>query len=298
MIGGRDAAPIGFLGLGIMGLPMATNLLRAGLPVHAWNRSRPALDRLMGLGATAADSVADFFESTDVVIMMLSSEEAIDRTLGRTGAGLPEFVAGRVLVNMGTVSPEFSEALARDVATAGGRFVEAPVSGSRVPAEAGQLVAMIAGQPDALALVRPLLDPLCSSITDCGPVPNGLRMKLAANVFLLAVVTGLAEAFAFAGELGLDPETLRAVFDAGQMSSPISRVKTAKLVSEDWSPQAAIQDVLMNARLIVDAADRVGAPVPMSRLSRELYEAAAARGDGALDMVAVARTLASYRAIT
>ncbi len=126
---------IGFLGLGIMGRPMAANLDAAGVPLPVWNRSQPALDELIALGTSAAASVEDLFADSDVVIAMLGNESAIDGTLDRASGGIGRLFSGRVLVNMGTVSPGYSAMLAAEVRAAGGALVEAPVSGSRIPAE-------------------------------------------------------------------------------------------------------------------------------------------------------------------
>ncbi len=287
---------IGFLGLGIMGRPMAANLIAAGVPLTVWNRSRLAIDELVAIGATAAASVGDLFARSDVVIVMLGNESATDATLDRASGGIVRLVPGRVLVNMGTVSPGYSAGLAAEVRAADGAFVEAPVSGSRIPAEQGRLVGMVAGDPVDVERVRPLLAPLCAETTVCGEVPSALQMKLAANVFLIATVTGLAEAFAFADGLALDLEALRSIVDGGQMASPISRLKTAKLVSGDLAAQASIGDVLMNADLILDAARAAGIDVSVTTASRALYAEAADRGDGGLDMVGVARAIAARSA--
>jgi 3-hydroxyisobutyrate dehydrogenase-like beta-hydroxyacid dehydrogenase len=282
---------IGFLGLGIMGRLMATNLVKGGTSLTVWNRSQPAIDDLVDLGATAALSVAELFDCSDVVIMMLGGEDAINATLDRSADGLAALVAGKVLVNMGTVSPGYSKQLADTVHRVGGDFVEAPVSGSRVPAAQGTLVGMIAGDAAVVERVTPILAPLTASVTRCGPVPSALQMKLAANIFLITQITGLAESFAFAERLGLDLPTLRAVLDGGQMASAISRLKTEKLVAGDLNAQAAIKDVLMNAELIVDAATALGIATPLTDASRGLYLAAVERGDGALDMIGVQRAI-------
>jgi len=275
---------IGFVGLGLMGRPMAVNLLRSGVPLTVWNRSAEALEALVAEGAHAAGSASELVAACDVVVLMLGGEEAIDTTLAGVAAR-----PGQVVVNMGTVSPGYSAALAARIEADGARFVEAPVSGSRRPAEERALVGMIAGDPEAVTRVRPLVELLCASVTDCGVVPQALRMKLAANTFLIALVTGLAEAFHFADRHGLDLAALRGILDAGQMASPISRVKTEKLVSGELSPQASIRDVLMNAELIVDAARAAGIASPLLDASRELYATATARGDGELDMIGVWR---------
>jgi 3-hydroxyisobutyrate dehydrogenase len=192
---------------------------------------------------------------------------------------------------MGTYRPAWSAGLGEDVRAAGGRYVEAPVSGSRGPAEAGELVAMLAGEPPDLDRVRPLLAPVCRQTVDCGPVPQGLAMKLAVNLFLITMVTGLTEAVALADRLGLDLDRMREVLDAGPMASAVSRGKTAKLLAADWSPQAAAHDVLKNNRLIAEAAREAGVASPLLDACHALFAETVALGHGAEDMVAVRAAL-------
>jgi 3-hydroxyisobutyrate dehydrogenase len=205
----------------------------------------------------------------------------IDAVLGR---GTPEF-----LVPMGTTSPEYSAGLQADVLAAGGRYVEAPVSGSRLPATAGELVAMVAGDPAAVAEVRPLLAPMCREVVECGPVPQALTMKLAVNLFLISLVTGLAEATHFAARQGLDLDLLRGVLDAGPMASAVSRVKGEMLARRDFAAQASLRDVLMNNRLIAEAARAAGIATPVLDACHLLYGEALAQGHGGEDMAAVVR---------
>jgi 3-hydroxyisobutyrate dehydrogenase len=189
---------------------------------------------------------------------------------------------------MGTTSPDYSAGLGERIRSAGGRYVEAPVSGSKGPAEAGQLVAMLAGEDQDLDGVRPLLAPMCRETFDCGPVPSALLMKLAVNTFLISMVTGLAEAFHFAEGHRLDPRTLRAVLDAGPMASYVSRGKAGMLAAGDFPAQASIRDVHYNNRLIVAAA-RTG--MPLLEVTRELFAEAEEQGHGAEDMAAVIRAM-------
>lgn len=282
---------VGFAGLGIMGTPMAGHLLRAGVPLTVWNRSEGPALALEELGARRAVDVVDLFDRSDVVFLMLAGADAADAVLDGLGDRSGELLAGRTVVNTGTVAPDRSRQLADRVAAAGGAFVEAPVSGSRRPAEEASLVGMTAGPPDAVERVTPLLRTFCRSTTHCGEVPAALTMKLAVNTFLVALVTGLAESFHFAAAHGLDTALLREVLDAGQMSSPISRVKTAKLVEEDWTPQASLVDVLMNASLITDAARAAGIASPLLDVCRDLCAEGVARGDGDLDVAAVVRAI-------
>jgi 3-hydroxyisobutyrate dehydrogenase len=282
---------VGFIGLGVMGRPMALNLARAGTRLVVWNRTPERCEPLRAAGADVAPSSAEVFQRAATVFLMLADEAAVDTVLGR---GTPDFaarVAGRTVVHMGTTSAEYSSSLQDDIRAAGGRYVEAPVSGSRVPAERGELVGMLAGDDDTVAAVRPLLDPMCRDTFLCGAVPGALLLKFSVNLFLITVVTGLAEAFHFAERHGLDQRLLRDVLDAGPMASAVSRVKAPKLLERDFSVQAATADVLKNNRLIAEAARRTGLASPLLDVCHALYDEAVRQGHGGEDMVAVVHAL-------
>jgi 3-hydroxyisobutyrate dehydrogenase len=192
---------------------------------------------------------------------------------------------------MGTTSPAYSRELEADIRSVGGYYVEAPVSGSRKPAEAGQLVAMIAGDADAIANARPLLTPMCRETMICGSVPNALLMKLSVNLFLISLVTGLAEAVHFADRHGLNLNQLVAVLNAGPMASNVSREKAPKLVARDFAVQATISNVLENNRLIAEAAREAGVASPLLDVCHALYGEARALGFGDADMAAVLKAI-------
>lgn len=282
---------VGFLGLGLMGEPMAVNLLRAGTPLVVWNRTAAKGAALREAGAQVAADAAGVFERAPLVLAMLANEGAVDRTLGRETAQFARNVAGRTLVCMGTTAPAYSRGLEADIRAAGGRYVEAPVSGSRGPARAGELVGMLAGDPAAVDAVRPVLAPMCRQTVDCGPVPNALVMKLAVNLYLITMVTGLAEAVHFAAGHGLDLRRFRAVLDAGPMASSVSRAKLDKLIEADLGPQAAVADVLMNNRLVAGAARTARLASPLLDVCHALYAEAVAEGHGGADMIAVIRAI-------
>ncbi|MEV1066707.1 NAD(P)-dependent oxidoreductase [Streptomyces sp. NPDC050263] len=282
---------VGFIGLGVMGQPMALNLARAGTPLVVWNRTPARCEPLHAAGAEVAANPAEVFDRAETVILMLADQAAIDAVLGR---GTPDFtarVAGHTVVHMGTTSAEYSGGLRDDIRAAGGRYVEAPVSGSRVPAEQGELVGMLAGDDDTVSAVRPLLAPMCRETFGCGAVPGALLMKFSVNLFLIALVTGLAEAFHFADRHGLDQRLLRDVLDAGPMASAVSRVKAPKLVARDFTVQAAATDVLKNNRLIAEAARKADLASPLLDICHTLYGETVARGHGDEDMAAVIRAL-------
>jgi 3-hydroxyisobutyrate dehydrogenase len=287
---------VGFVGIGHMGEPMARNLLRAGIGVRVWNRTPEKCRALLELGAEPAGSVQDLFKRSTVVLLMLLDSDAMDAVLGR---GTPSFatrVAGKVLVHLGTTSPEYSARLERDVVSAGGAYVEAPVSGSRGPAEQGQLVGMVAGQDAAVDTVLPLLSPLCARVFRCGQVPGALRMKLAANHYLIGMVTVLAETAHAARHANVDLRTLREVLDAGPMASTVSRTKLDKLVRGDFSAQAAIRDVSTIAELVLHQSAGDRNDTPLIRQCAALYRAALAAGHGDADMAAVVHAFHPPRA--
>src|SRR5712664_2973106 len=276
-----DAAyPIGFIGLGTMGEAMALTLVKAGTRLLVWNRTRAKAEILAAAGADVARETADVFARSATVFLMLVDGGAIDTVLDRGGAAFASRVTGHTVVHMGTTSPAYSRELEADIRSVGGRYVEAPVSGSRKPAEAGQLVAMLAGEPEDVASIRPLLAPMCRDAIVCGPAPNALFMKLAVNLFMIAMVTGLAEAVHFAERHGLDLAQLVAVLDAGPMASDVSRVKAEKLVARDFAVQAAISNVLENVRLIAEAARQAGIASPLIDACHALYGETHALGLG------------------
>jgi 3-hydroxyisobutyrate dehydrogenase len=282
---------VGFIGLGVMGQPMALNLARAGTPLVVWNRTASRCDPLRAAGAAVATNRRDVFARADIVLLMLANHSATDAVLQRDTPAFADLVRNHTVVQMGTTSPEYSRHLAADVLAAGGAYLEAPVSGSRVPAETGELVGMLAGDEGAVQRIRPLLAPVCRETFVCGDAPGALLTKLAVNLFLITMVTGLTEAFHFAARHDLDLALFRAVLDAGPMASSVSRVKIGKLVAADFAVQAGLADVLMNNRLIADAARRAGVASPLLDACHALFAESAALGHGASDMVAVLRAI-------
>lgn len=273
-----------------MGLPMATRLLDAGARLAVWSRRAEACAPLVERGAVRAEDPDALFAGCETVILMLRDEAATDAVLGRGTEDFARRVAGRRIVVMGTNSPGYSARLETELRAAGAAYVEAPVSGSRVPAERGELVVMLAGADEAvLDDVERLLAPLGRAVVRCGPVPAALRTKIAVNHYMMAMVAALAESLTAARVAGVDLASVVRVLEASPMDSPIGRVKAAKLVAGDETPQAAISDVVKNCRLVLEASRAAGAVTPIIDLVAELYADTAASGFADADMVAVAR---------
>ncbi len=284
---------IGFIGVGLMGEPMAANVIRAGFEVHVWNRSNPSAARLEELGAIRESDPLHVISSCDATIVMLATEDAISTTLTPGSPRFRKAIAGRGLVHMGTTSAEFSAEIDAHVRESGGWYVEAPVSGSRVPAEQGRLVAMAAGDPGHLDEMEVVFAAMCAGVLRCGNPPSGTHMKFAVNIYLISIVTALAEAYHFAQAKQLDIDTFVTAINSGQMASPIAAVKLDKLGRADFSPQAAIADVYKNSRLIADAAHSARIATPLLNTCHELFLDALNCGMGGLDMIGVVKPIAS-----
>lgn len=283
---------IGLIGLGRMGAAMATRLLGAGHELAVWNRSRTAATQAEAQGAHVNAEIADLFCRSDTVLMVLATAEAADSVLGRSGTALAVDVAGRLVIQLGTTLPSHSLALAEAISANGGRYVEAPVSGSRVPAEQGRLVAMLGGACERdLAQAEAILESLTAKRVRVGKPPMAMRMKLAVNALTVPLVIALSEAWGIAEALGLDMRLFVEVLNDGSMASDFSRGKLAKLLEQDWAAQASITDVLMNAHLIVTAARDAGSSASLVTVCESLLQRAQQSGHGAFDVVAASSVL-------
>lgn len=283
--------------MGIMGRPMALNLAWSGTPLVVWNRTPQRCLPVEAAGAHVASDVGAVFERCETVILMLADEPAIDDVLNCHTSAFPEFVRRHTIVQMGTVSPGYSQRLAAGIADAGGCYVEAPVSGSRGPAEAGELVAMLAGAPDDCAHVREVIAPMCAAVFDCGTPPNALLTKFAVNLYMIAMVTGLAEAYHFAESHGVDLPLLDRILDAGPMASTVSRAKSLKLAHQNFDAQAGLADVHKNTGLITRAARTRRIASPVLDACHALYGEAVASGHPTEDMAAVIHAIRARTAV-
>jgi 3-hydroxyisobutyrate dehydrogenase len=284
----RSAAQsVGFIGLGTMGAPIAARLLGAGARLIVWNRTPSRCQPLAQAGAAVAASVDELCARCEVIVLMVTDGPALDAVLDRGGPGFTARVRGRTIVSLSTIPSGHSAGLARDVATAGGRYVEAPISGSRRPAEQGQLVAMLAGNESDVRRVQVLLAPACREMVACGPVPNALLMKHATNLVLIPTMVSLAEAAAFVRQAGLSMEAFASTLLAGQMASDLLRAKLPKLVAQDWAPHSSTANVLLSGEATRATVRETGGEAPLLAEACRLVAAARDRGLGDKDVLAM-----------
>ncbi len=241
---------VGFLGLGVMEPTHGFKPI-SQIPVMVWNRTASKYALLGKSGVHIGETPAQVAENCDVIFTMLFDDRALRSIFD---GDLKRALRGKMLVNSSSVSLETSQVLAEQVQQAGGHFIGMPVSGSKVTAEQGQLVGMLAGDRTATERIRPFLDPITSAAICCGPIGMGLKTKFAVNLFLITMTAGLAEATNLARAQGLDLNAFSQVLEASPMVSTHSRLKIAKMLNEDWSAQAALEDCYNLTLLIKSAA--------------------------------------------
>ncbi|KAL5093830.1 hypothetical protein Trisim1_009307 [Trichoderma cf. simile WF8] len=278
---------VGFLGLGVMGTPMALNLCRR-FPTTVWNRTASKCAALVQAGAGLGQTPAKVVEQSDVIFTMMFDGPAIRSVIDDD---FKKALRGKTLVNTSSVSVEFSQSLAKEVQEAGGKFIEMPVSGSKVPAETGNLVGMMAGDQAECERIRHFVEPITSAAVYCGPIGAGLKTKYAVNIFLITVTAGLAESMNLARAQGLNLEAFSSVLDAGPLASAYSKIKLAKMAKQDWSAQAAVKDCYNSTELIRTAAKAAEAKTPLIQVCNSLYKQAIDSGLEDEDMIAVYRVL-------
>lgn len=282
---------IGFIGLGIMGTPMAKNLIRAGFRLTVWNRTAEKCAPLMELGATQAASPRQVVESSDITIAMLADPAAAEAVC-RGGEGVVAGIRpGKGYVDMSTVAPETSQAVAAAVRGAGGLFLEAPVSGSKKPAEDGTLVILAAGDRPLFDQAQPALAAMGKKILFLGDVGQGARMKLVANMVMGGMMTMLCEGLTLGDRAGLNPEDILEVLDAGAMSNPMFRLKGPQIIQGSFPPAFPLKHMQKDLRLALNLGNQLGQALHTTAAANELFKTALGMGLGENDFAAVSRAI-------
>ncbi len=284
------AKTVGFAGMGIMGVPMSLNLMKAGFPVIAYNRTAEKCAPVTAKGAGQADTPLELARKSDVLVLMLTGPQAIDACLfGDDGAA--EALEGKVVINMSTVSPAYSRELAANLEAVGASLVDAPVSGSKKPAEDGTLVILAGGDEKTIDDVEPILLGMGKKVVHCGPVPCGSMMKMSINLLLGALCEGLAEMINFGEKGGLDRKTMLDVVMSGPMRNALFELKVPMLESGEFPAQFPAKHMAKDLKFVVDTAYETGANAPSAHVLLQLYRKAVAMGLGDEDFAAVFKTL-------
>ena len=273
------------LGTGIMGSAMARNLAVAGLPTVVWDRSAQATAPLAAAGIRVAASPRDAVRDARVVITMLPTADVVESVMV-TGGVAEAFARDAVWTQMGTIGVAATTRLAHQFGRLrpGVLFVDAPVSGSKGPAEAGQLLILASGPAAAESLLQPVFSAIGRKTVWLGEAGQGSRMKLVVNAYLSFLIEGVAEALELASRLGIDPTELDAVIEGGPLDAPLADAKLHKIARGDFAPEFPLEWALKDVDLAIAAAD--GDRLPMLEALARQWRVAVEAGHGRQDISA------------
>ncbi len=278
---------VGFVGLGIMGQPMALNLVKAGFEVSVYNRTRDKAAPLEQAGARVAASPADAARDADFVMSIVSDSAASEQVfIGKDGV-LESLKSGAIVIDSATISPVVSRKLACHVAGKQASFLDAPVTGSKHGAEKGELTFMVGGDRDAFDRAMPVLRVLGKKHIYCGAHGAGLSAKLAQNVIQSAMVEVFAEGFVLAAKSGVKPETMFEIIQSSMARAALTDFKAPFIFKGDFTPYFPLKWMHKDVTLAMEAAFAQGVPLPAAAAVKEVYGAARAQGKGDLDYAAV-----------
>ena len=283
---------IGFVGLGIMGSAMAANLIKAGFKLTIWNRSPDKCAALLELGAASAASPRAVAECSDVVLAMMANPLAVQSVRDGAEGILAGLKPGTGYVDMSTVDAETSLESARLAHDKGAHFLEAPVAGSRKPAEDATLTIMAAGDRALYDTSLPALEKMGKKILFLGEVGNAARMKLANNLVMGGMLTALCEGLSLATGSGLDTAQFLEVLDSGAISNPMFRLKGPQIAANKDFPTAfPLKHMQKDLRLALRLAEEVGQPLFATATVNELFKSALSEDLGDSDFAAVSRVI-------
>jgi len=263
---------VGFIGLGLMGRPMAANLLKAGFKVTVWNRTASRADALVAQGAKRAATPAEA-AAADVVITIVSDPPALEAVLWGEGGVLGALRSGSVLVDSSTISPALSKRVAQAVAARGAEFLEAPVTGGTWGAEKGELVFMVGGEAATLKRVEPVLGAMGKRWFHLGPHGAGQTIKLASNMILALEVDAFAEALALVRAAGVPGERLMEVMQSSMGKSVLLEVKMPVMLKADSTPSFPLRLMHKDLSLALELSNQLGVAMPAAAAARENYSA-------------------------
>ncbi len=281
---------VGMIGLGLMGRPMAANLLKAGFPVVVWNRTRAKAEELVRAGAKLAASPREAAGASDVLITIVSDPPALEEILWGAQGAMEGLRRGSAYVDSSTVAPALARRIAAACAERGVEFLDAPVTGGTWGAEKGELVFMVGGKREALERVEPVLGALGKRWFHLGPHGAGQTVKLAMNMILALQVDALAEALALVTSAGVPGEKLVEVMQSSMARSPLLDIKAPMMLQRNYAPSFPLRLMHKDLGLALEFANQLGVALPATAAAREIYNAVkgTARNED-LDYAAVAR---------
>lgn len=289
---------VGFIGLGLMGAPMAANVARAGYALTVFNRTPAKAEPLVDLGAVLADTPRSVAARCEVLITMLADAAAVAKVIEGDEGILAGVDGPLVLIDMSTVAPHETRALATRVAQAGVKMLDAPVFGSTGPAKEGSLGIMVGGPQDVYESHRDLLGTMGKHIFYMGPSGSGALVKLCFNLMVAAQVESLAEAMALAAKGGLDLGQVGEVVTSSGISSNLIERKVEKITTGAYAPAFPLRHMNKDLGLMIETAKSLALALPATAVNHQLFNAAVARGHADEDFSAIYTLIAEMAGIS
>jgi 2-hydroxy-3-oxopropionate reductase len=278
---------VGFIGLGVMGRPMATNLLRAGFPLIVYSRSSPPVDELVRAGARRGASPADVAAGAEVILTMLPDTSDVETVLLGEGGVVSGIAQGSVVIDMSTIDPLAARRFGERVSEHGASFIDAPVSGGERGAIDRSLSIMVGGETDVIDRVMPILSAMGRTVVRVGPVGAGQVAKACNQLIVGATIQAVAEALALASAVGVDASKVREALLGGFASSRVLEVHGRRMLERDFTPGFRIALHRKDARIVLDTARTAGQAIPAFEVVAGAFEQLVASGGGDLDHAAL-----------
>ncbi|MCH8102669.1 MAG: NAD(P)-dependent oxidoreductase [Chloroflexi bacterium] len=282
---------IGFIGMGLMGVPMGKNLADAGYPLTVWNRTPGRAKILLDAGAAEGTSPSDVASRSDIIITMVSDSEDVAAVIAGPNGIIEGVESGAMVIDMSTISPKTSIALAEQLKAKGVQLLDAPVTGGVAGAQAGTLSILVGGEKSAFDRALPVFEKMGANITHVGPSGAGHTTKLANQILAAGCMAGISEALVFAKKAGLDLDTwFKAVENGAGASWHLSNM-APKIIDGDFSAGYMVKHHQKDLRLIQETAGENAVAVPMTALVAQLYRAVQAEGGEEMGHQALVRAI-------
>jgi 3-hydroxyisobutyrate dehydrogenase len=280
---------VGFIGLGLMGKPMAANLLKAGFSVTVWNRTRSRAEELAPKGARVAATPREAAAAAGVLLTIVSDPPALEEVLWGPSGALEGLRRGSTYIDSSTVAPALARCIAAACAERGAEFLDAPVTGGTWGAEKGELVFMVGGDAETLKRAEPVLGAMGKRWFHLGPHGAGQTIKLAMNMILALEVDALAEALALVTGAGLPGERLIEVLQLSMARAMVLDIKAPMILAGNYAPSFPLRLMHKDLSLALELANQLGVPLPATAAAREIYNSVKGAAKDDPDYAAVAR---------
>ncbi len=291
----ESKSSVAFLGMGLMGVPMSLNLLKAGYPIRCYNRTRSKTQSVVDAGGIAFDTPELASSEASVVFICVTDGPDVEKVLFGSDGASTDAKPETLFIDVSTIAPSMSISIGHRLREMGFRFLEAPVTGGTIGARNGTLSILVGGSGDDFQSALPMLQAMGTNITHCGGLGAGQGVKLCNQIMGAMNLLGVCEAFSLSSALGIDPKVLVSALDKGAASSWALLNLGPKINAMDWSPGFMVDTQQKDMRLVAEAAEQLNVPLPGSALVTQLWRTAQAYGFGQEGIHALSKVLQMLR---